>query len=157
MKNQECISCQSTNQNEDFVFETNFWKIFLVQNQSYLGRCVVISKRHCEELSELKQEEWLDFADVVNKLEKALEKTFGATMFNWTCMMNDSYKSENPNPHVHWHFRPRYNHKVEFAGLIFEDSEFGHHYDRKRTQEVSDKIRKEIIQKIRNILISQTI
>ncbi len=154
MKNGECISCRSTSQDEDFVFETRFWKIFLSNDQSYLGRCVVVSKRHSEKLSELKQEEWLDFADVVNKLETALKEIFGATMFNWTCLMNDSYKEKQPNPHVHWHFRPRYNHKVEFAELVFEDSEFGHHYDRKRTLEVSDAVRKVVIQKIRGGLIS---
>ena len=42
--------------------------------------------------------------------------------------MNNAYQATPPNPQVHWHFKPRYNHPVEFAGEVFEDSNFGHHY-----------------------------
>lgn len=85
----------------------------------------------------------------MKKLESALKKSFNATMSNWTCLMNNAYQNEPPNPHIHWHFRPRYNHKVEFAGLTFEDPEFGHHYDRTRKQEISVDVKRKIIEKIR--------
>jgi len=144
----ECISCQTPKQDE-LICETAYWRVILAPNQSYLGRCFVTLKRHCGDLAELKQEEWLDFAEIIKRLESALKKSFKATMFNWTCLMNNAYQVDPPNPHVHWHFRPRYNHKVEFAGAIFEDPEFGHHYDRARTQEVSDRVKKKIIEKIK--------
>jgi diadenosine tetraphosphate (Ap4A) HIT family hydrolase len=147
----KCIYCEKPNENE-LIFETEFWQVILSSDQGYLGRCYVILKRHCGDLAELTDEEWLDFSEVVKKLESALKKSFNATMFNWTCLMNNAYQSESPNPHVHWHFRPRYNHKVEFAGLIFEDPEFGHHYDRTRKQEVAKDIKIKILEKIKENL-----
>ena len=108
-------------------------------------------KRHCGDLAELKKEELLDFLEVVRNLESALKKAFGAVMFNWTCLMNNAYQAKIPQPHVHWHFKPRYDKKVKFAGLVFEDLEFGHHYSREEIK-VSDIIQKKIIEKIKNNL-----
>ena len=147
----ECISCQKPNYNE-LIFETKFWKVILASDQAYLGRCYITLKRHSGDLAELTDEEWLDFSELVKRLESALKKSFNATMFNWTCLMNNAYQNEPPNPHIHWHFRPRYNHKVEFAGLTFKDPEFGHHYDRARKQEVSNDVKRKILEKIRENL-----
>ncbi len=116
------------NKKQNLVFETPYWKIFLKDEQNYLGRCVVILKRECGDLADLDTDEILDFFDVVKKLENLLRKTFNATMFNWTCLMNHSYLENPPQPQVHWHFRPRYDHPVEFAQNIFKDPNFGKHY-----------------------------
>lgn len=110
------------------IFETTHWEIALMNKQRYLGRCVVVLKRNCGDLSELTNEEMLDFLAVVRELEDLLRKTFNATMFNWSCLMNAAYRESPPNPQVHWHFRPRYNHPVEFANELFEDPNFGEHY-----------------------------
>ena len=146
----ECRYCEETDKN--LIYETKHWKVFLAFEQSYLGRCVVVLKRHCGDLAELKREEWLDFVELVRKLESALRKAFGATMFNWTCLMNNAYQHDPPNPHVHWHFRPRYDHEVKFAGEVFRDPDFGYHYDRKRTQMVSEEVKRKIIEEIRKYL-----
>jgi len=148
----ECVFCKKTDCDDDFIYETKYWIVFLALDQSYLGRCVVVLKRHCGDLAELTQEEWLDFSEIVKKLESALKKSFDATMFNWTCLMNHAYRNNPPNPHVHWHLRPRYNHDVEFAGLTFKDPDFGRHYDRARKQEISEDVRRKIIEKIRENL-----
>ena len=147
----KCNSCQKPRKNE-LIFETKFWKVNLASDQAYLGRCYVTLKRHCGNLAELESSEWTNFVEIVKKLESALKKSFDATMFNWTCLMNNAYQNDPPNPHVHWHFRARYNHKIEFAGGVFEDSEFGHHYNRERKQEVSNNIKKKIVDKIRENL-----
>ena len=73
-------------------------------------------------------EETLDFLEVVKKIETAIKKAFGATMFNWGCLGNHMYKKEIPNPHVTWHMMPRYRDKVLFNGETFEDEEFGEHW-----------------------------
>lgn len=79
---------------------------------------------------------------------------FGAEMFNWGCLMNNAYKPEieKPYPHVHFHFRGRYRKSVKFAGELFVDEEFGHHYDRTKERHVSpavfDAIRKRILEEI---------
>lgn len=120
----------------DYIMETPCWTVFLNPDQYYLGRSVVVAKRKVGDLADLTKDEWLDFANLVKNYEAALKKTFGATMFNWTCLMNDAYKNDPPVPQVHWHVRPRYIKPAVFEGIEFEDREFGHHYARHTDREV---------------------
>ncbi len=146
----ECSICKINP--EEIFYETKYWIVNLAQDQTYLGRCYVTLKRHCGDLAELKKEEILDFLELVKKLESAFKKAFNATMFNWTCLMNNAYQEKNPTPHVHWHFRPRYNHLVKFAGLVFEDKEFGHHYARNTERKISNEVQEKIIEEIKENL-----
>jgi diadenosine tetraphosphate (Ap4A) HIT family hydrolase len=148
----ECKICKYLGDKSSLVYETKYWRILLNDDQAYLGRCFVNLKRHCGDLAELKKEELLDFLEVVKSLETASRKAFGAVMFNWTCLMNHAYKAKIPAPHVHWHFRPRYDRLIKFAGIAFKDPEFGHHYDRDRKQIVSSKIIIQIVKKIKENL-----
>ena len=142
-----CSFCQSDTRG--IIHSTKYWNIFLSDDQTYLGRSIIVLKRHCKDLAELKKEEWLDFIGVVKIFESSLRKSFQAMMFNWTCLMNDAYKDKNPQPHVHWHVRPRYNHPVKIAGLIFEDKDFAHHYARGTDRKLSGNARKIIINEIK--------
>ncbi len=54
-----------------------------------------------------------------------------------------------PDPHVHWHYIPRYNHAVEFEGLLFEDPYFGTMKPRP-FRSLPDRVRKRIINNIKN-------
>jgi len=139
---------------ENLVYTSEHWIVKLNPDQYHLGRCVIVLKRNCESLSELKREEILDFFDLVKKLESSIKKAFGAEMFNWTCLMNDAYKelryeNKEPSPQVHWHLRPRYRNTLEVAGEVFKDEYFAHHYPRKTDKEVPDEVKKEIIKRIR--------
>ncbi len=110
------------------VFETPYYKVILMDQQLYLGRCVIVLKRQCGCLSDLNQDEVLDFFELVKKIENLFKKTFDATMFNWCCLMNNAYQVSPAEPQVHWHFRPRYEKSVEIDGHLFKDPNFGHHY-----------------------------
>ncbi len=99
-------------------------------------------------MSNLTADQWNDFSQVVKQLESACKKAFGATMFNWTCLMNHAYRNDPPNPHVHWHVRPRYNKPVTFAGELFEDKAFGSHYERGTERKVSEGVIDEIVKAI---------
>ena len=81
----------------------------------------------------------------MKRLELALTKAFNATLFNINCMMNDAYLKHPPNPHVHWHLRPRYSHTVVFEGRTFFDKEFGHRFNPEKTRKVRDNLRDDII------------
>ena len=75
-------------------------------------------------------------------------------MFNWTCLMNDSYKAmryenKKPNPQIYWHLRPTFVKQIELAGKTFEDESFAHHYPRKNDKKVPDNVKKEIIKRIK--------
>src|SRR5689334_22003391 len=108
------------------IFETKYWNIFLSEDQTYLGRIKVILKRISPSLPDLSDEEFSDFHKVIKLYEHAVIKAFGAVMCNWTCLMNNAYQNNPPNPHVHWHGRPRYNKPVQFADKTFIDPNFGH-------------------------------
>lgn len=108
------------------IFDTPYWNVVLNPNQTYLGRSVVVLKRPCADLAEITEEELLDFFGIVRKVEKLFRITFDATMFNWSCLMNNAYQETPPNPQVHWHCLPRYDHPVEFADRTFTDPNFGH-------------------------------
>lgn len=63
--------------------------------------------------------------------------------------MNADYLQEQPDPHIHWHFIPRYNHKIEFKELVFEDPDFGRMRQRP-IRKIPDNIREKIIRKIKD-------
>lgn len=135
--------------NELFLlFETKYWEVFLQENQAYLGYSIPILKRDCGNLSDISKDEWLDFhQNIVQKLELIFKEKFGAIMFNWTCLLNNAYKTIPAKPQVHWHFRPRYNSKVIINQEVFEDPNFAHHYDKNVKKVVSKDTLKEIIKK----------
>lgn len=135
-----CNWCNLSEKDTKYMlYQTEYWKIFLADKQDYIGRCILVCKRHIGPLSDLSDEEWIDLKRVVSKLEKSISIAFGATMFNWSCLMNDFYKSDTPNPHLHIHLRPRYKNPVNINGKYFYDDEFAHHYDNKKLSIVNEK------------------
>jgi len=148
-----CYSCEHTRTDvPNFITQNKHWDVFLNSEQTYLGRMIVVARRHVESLSELTVDEQNDFFNMVRILEKAVINAFGADLSNWTCLMNDAYQEPNPKPHVHWHLRPRYSHAVSINGMDFIDPEFGHHYSRERKVNVDENMVIAITQKIRSVL-----
>ncbi|MDE1975388.1 MAG: HIT family protein [Patescibacteria group bacterium] len=115
--------------NEIVIFETEYWRVVLVPQQRYLGRCVLVLKRSCGNLAIIEQEEQKDFFDVLNRLDQLFKRAFGSRAFNLSCQMNDAYRDTRPKPQVHLHFRPRYevHVQVKIEGYVFEDPNFGDH------------------------------
>jgi diadenosine tetraphosphate (Ap4A) HIT family hydrolase len=151
-----CYFCENAAvANSQLIFESTHWRVVLHEEQAYLGRSTVVAKCHRTALAELSEEEWQDFRHVVRKLEAAVKAGLGATLCNWSCLMNSAYLITPPIPHVHWHFRPRYDHAVEMFGYRFIDPEFGHHYDRDRTAKVSEGLRAEIVMRIKGSMDSR--
>ena len=150
-----CPICAWTSDNPDhlFLFETAFWRIVLAPNQALLGRCIVHLKRHSGDLADVTADELLEWLTVVRTLEHALRSAFGATMFNWSCYMNLSYRDKHPNPHIHWWAVPRYKHPVTVSEFVFEDPHFGSPYDHHRRLKLPSEIHHQIAAQIRQSLI----
>ncbi|MGB7969105.1 MAG: HIT family protein [Methanobacterium sp.] len=108
------------------ITERKYWNIFLAPSQRYLGTCVIAIKRHCPNLSELEDVEWIEFSNIVAEMETVIKKLFNPTLFNWSCFKNAAYRSSNPDPEVHWHLIPRYDSEIEFHGIKFHDPDFGY-------------------------------
>ena len=110
-----------------YFFETQHWKILLKSDQRYLGSLIIKTKESRQHLPDLTVDEQLDFFVLIKKLESFFTEKIGATMFNYSCLMNNAYR-DNETPHVHYHFRPRYKNPVTILGQEFSDPNFGEHY-----------------------------
>ncbi len=149
----ECCWCNFTNEEkQNILFESAYWYIFLADNQDYIGRCVVVLKRHSVSLSDLDLSEWIELKELINRLESCFKKILGADLCNWSCLMNDFYKSATPNPHLHLHARPRYRNAITINGSIYADTEFGHHYQPKKETLLTDDNRKTLLEMMKNFL-----
>lgn len=131
------------------LYSTKYWNVYLINEQSYLGRGRVELKKNKPTLSDLTDNEWSDFGTAVKQYEKMIKNTFRAVMFNWTCMMNNAYAAdEKERPQVHFHVRPRYDRDIEFAGHVFQDPTFGNYYDRSRKIFIEEKLFSEIYKEL---------
>ena len=149
-----CPICAWSPDNPDYllVYETSFWRVVLAPNQSLIGRCVIHLKRHCGDLAETTSTEILDWLNIVKIMETALRKAFDATMFNWSCYMNLSYRENPPDPHIHWWVVPRYNHSVKVGAMTFEDSRFGSPYDYSMSLNIPKDMRQQIAERLRQVI-----
>lgn len=148
---ENCVWCNLSEEDKRYqVYETAFWYVFLSDEQDYIGRCILVLKRHSSSMSEMKEDEWEDLRKLICKVETCLKTVLGATLCNWSCLMNSFYKESEPDPHLHIHVRPRYDKPVMVNGNIYIDSEFGHHYAVKNDGEISDKDRETVFIRIKN-------
>lgn len=129
---------------EWLLFETPNWSVYLADVQDYVGRCILVSKRHCGSLSALDMSEWIDLKTAADRIEKIYREVLGADLSNWSCLMNSFYKSSDPNPHLHIHVRPRHRKPFEINGNSYADTEFAHHYALKKEDRLADEDRKEL-------------
>ena len=124
-----CDFCNLTETEKHWLlFENECWSAYLSDMQDYPGRCIVVLRDHKESLSELGPEEWICFGEAAKVLEGLVKEELGAILCNWSCLMNNAFKSRVPHPHVHFHMRPRFNEKTTVFGAAFEDTIFAHHY-----------------------------
>jgi len=117
-----CEFCNLTPEEEKYLlYRSGYWNVYLADNQDYIGSCCVVSAVHYESLSELPMDAWVNLNEIIKALEPMLKETLGAAMFNWSCLMNNAYKSAVPAPHVHFLVRPRYKDPVTINGKEFRD------------------------------------
>lgn len=146
----DCCWCNFTDaEKQNILYESVYWYVFLADKQDYLGRCVVVLKRHCANLSAINLSEWIELKEIVAKIEDCLKNVLEADLCNWSCLMNDFYKSTTPNPHLHLHVRPRYNKPIIINDNSYIDEEFGHHYDNKKESILSDDDREILFKKMK--------
>lgn len=127
------------NDSKYLLYKSLHWSVYLSDIQDYVGRCIVVSNRHCTSLSELDIAEWMDLKKIIDQLEYIYQKELGAKLCNWSCLMNSFYKETTPNPHLHIHMRPRYKDALIMNNHAYVDSEFAHHYALKKESVLSDK------------------
>ncbi|MBQ9229288.1 MAG: HIT family protein [Eubacterium sp.] len=124
------------------------WLVFLAERQDYIGHCVLVHREHLDRLSDTTVQDFMDLMMVVRLLEKAAESVFDATNFNWSCLMNDAFKETEFNPHLHLHFRPRYQDAVKVLDNSYVDGEFSHHYDPHKPDQLNEAEKEEVFRRL---------
>ena len=124
------------------IYEGDAWRATLRENQALLGTTYVTLKQHKESLEELTATEREELWTIYDGLSKAVKGVFSADLVNFSCLMNLAYRPTGdpnfvPQPHVHWHFKPRYSGDRRVGGETFTDPEFGSYLKLSRTQNVS--------------------
>ncbi|MFI3307348.1 MAG: hypothetical protein R3Y21_02155 [Mycoplasmatota bacterium] len=110
------------------LFETESWNVlFSIWEQDYIGRCIICNKNNKPFLSSMSPKEWEELGYLEKILEDTCKSVFGATMFNFECLMNNAYK-DNETPSVHIHFSPRYKEKVNIFNKVYKDKHFGYNF-----------------------------
>ena len=104
--------------------KSKYWEVVFVSwCQEFVGDCIISCNK--ESLSELTNDEWLELGKLEKELERVTKKLFGATMFNFACLMNNAYRDKE-TPHVHFHFIPRYDGERIILGKKYKDRHFGY-------------------------------
>ena len=149
----KCDCCNLSEEDKKYqVYESTFWSVFLSDEQDYIGRCILVLKRHAGSLSELTDDEWEDLRKLIYKVEACLKTVLGATLCNWSCLMNSFYKEANPNSHLHVHVRPRYDKPVTINDNTYIDNEFGHHYAMNKCVAIPDDDRETVFSMLKEWL-----
>ena len=108
------------------LYKGKYWTVVFVKwSQEFPGDCIISSKK--ESLSDLTNEEWIELGELEKELERICKELFGATMFNFACLMNNAYR-DNETPHVHFHFIPRYKNELKLFNKIYKDKHFGYNF-----------------------------
>ena len=108
------------------LYKSKYWEVVIVSwCQEFVGDCIISCNK--ESLSELTNDEWLELGKLEKELERVTKKLFGATMFNFDCLMNNAYR-DNEKPHVHFHFVPRYKNELKIFNKVYKDRHFGYNF-----------------------------
>ena len=152
-KMENCDWCSLSEEEKRFqLCESAYWSVFLADEQDYVGRCILVLKRHCASMTELTEDEWEDLRRLICKVETCLKTVLGATLCNWSCLMNSFYKESEPDPHLHIHVRPRYDKPVIVNGNAYIDSEFGHHYAMNKSRSIPAEDKEEVFARLKEWL-----
>lgn len=97
------------------IKEFDHWMVLLRPQQVTLGSLILIEKSGQIRFSDLSPESFVEYGQVVKKLEKALESLFQYDKINYLMLMM-------VDPEVHFHVIPRYEAEQEFKGVVFNDN-----------------------------------
>ena len=89
-------------------------KIYLFKEQSHKGRCIVASKYHVSEMTELSDEERNAFFADVNHVANAIHKAFSPDKVNYGAYGDTGC-------HLHFHLVPKYKDGFEWGTTFAMD------------------------------------
>jgi diadenosine tetraphosphate (Ap4A) HIT family hydrolase len=106
MDTADCPFCRRLASSEELAAPDVVWQfphsvVLLGPWQFYHGYCLLVSRRHATELSQLENTDRQAFLAELCTLAQAIEKAFQPVKLNYELLGNQV-------PHLHWHIFPRY-------------------------------------------------
>src|SRR5262245_30145129 len=118
-----CSGCDRFRIDErDLVGSWERWHVVVNHNQNYLGKVMLVLRRHDTDATNLTSDEQAELWRLLRGVKAALVGAFQPDHFNYAFLMN-------LDAHVHLHIIPRYAQPRVFAGRTFTDGRLGEHYD----------------------------
>lgn len=98
---------------------SRYWSWFIHENQSYLGRIVVVLNRECKgSFADCTRQEWISLWGEIHLYEDFLSRIFKPDKFNYTQMGNELEQ-------LHVHAIPRYRSSRKWGGIVIKDVRWG--------------------------------
>lgn len=140
----ECALCERVKNTElgnypFLIHEFPHSYLYLGEHQFYEGYCVLVTKEHYREMTDMPEKERNEFFQEMMVVHKALEKTFPFKKMNMESL-------GNVVAHIHWHFFPRYESESYFKNPPFLQMD---QFDKAK---IDTTKREELIKKIKNSL-----
>ncbi|MGL4949044.1 MAG: HIT family protein [Anaeroplasmataceae bacterium] len=117
MKDKNCAYCMRK-ENPDlyekfalFAFELESSDVYIFNEQSKFGRVIVAHKKHISDMTELTDEERNLYFSEINKVAKAMHKTFKPNKINFGAYGDTGC-------HLHFHLVPKYKDQDEWGSVF---------------------------------------
>lgn len=109
------------------IFEGLEWRIYLNEDQRYLGRAYVWLKRHRDmhDITDLMPDEWTELLIILRTYGHFVRDQWGAAIVNYAWLGNEYHLHRG---HAHMHVIPRYAAPPSRNGHTFPDERFGKNY-----------------------------
>lgn len=107
MEIKKCPFCDSEIIATQTIFETENEHVFYNLSPKTKGQCLVVPKRHVENVRELNDKEAQSFFQTVKMVSEKLNKHLSPQGFNYG--FNEGAKAGQTVFHLHFHIMPRYD------------------------------------------------
>lgn len=114
MKANDCSYCMRNELLDEFgifVQELPASILVLFKEQSHLGRCIVASKEHVSEITDMTEAEMAAFYNDVRRVAGAIHKAFNPDKVNYGAYGDTC-------GHCHVHIVPKYKDEFEWGGVF---------------------------------------
>ena len=138
----DCAYCAKGELVEKFgyeICELPASTVYLFKEQSHPGRCIVASKHHVSEMTELSQEDRSAFINDVITVANAIHKVCKPDKLNYG-MYGDT------GHHLHMHLVPKYKEQFEWGGTFAMDPDKKKITDSEELEVIASPIRKAILE-----------
>lgn len=136
-----CALCNLIKRSHDeagFIHDFEHSILLLNWDQTYLGRSILLFKKHIPDFFRLAPSELLASLSEIRQAEEALRKAFAPRLMNYLFMGNQA-------GHVHLHLVPRYESDPNFGNSPFLETSrtVGPQLPESCYQELAEKVRKQ--------------